>query len=46
MDPETRRAWLEVVIGSDYDQHMAAIGQAQVNASLVCQMLGGAAASP
>ncbi len=40
MDPETRRAWLEVVSGDDYDQHMATIGQAQVNASLVCQMLG------
>lgn len=40
MDPETRRARLEVVSGDDYDQHMATIGQAQVNASLVCQMLG------
>jgi hypothetical protein len=34
MDPELRRAWTEVVTAEDYDEHMAAIGQAEAAAEL------------
>ena len=34
MDPDLRRAWTEVVTADDYEQHMAAIGQAQAGAQL------------
>jgi methyltransferase family protein len=39
MDPNPRKAWTEVVIGEDLDQHLAAIGQAQANAALFVEML-------
>jgi hypothetical protein len=34
MDAELRRAWTEIVTAGDYEQHMAAIGQAQAAADL------------
>jgi len=34
-----RRAWTEVVTPDDYEQHMAAIGQAEANAHLVKEMI-------
>jgi hypothetical protein len=34
MDPELRRAWTEIVTADDYEEHMAAIGQAQAAAEL------------
>jgi hypothetical protein len=34
MDPALRRAWTEIVTADDYEQHMAAIGQAQAAAGL------------
>lgn len=34
MDEELRRAWSEIVVADDYEQHMAAIGQAQAAAEL------------
>jgi hypothetical protein len=43
MDPELRRAWTEIVTADDYEQHMAAIGQAQAGAELMAWMLGVAA---
>ena len=42
MDPELRRAWTEIVTADDYEQHMAAIGQAQAAAELTVWMLGAA----
>ena len=39
MDAELRRAWTETVTADDYDQHMAAIGQAEANANIVVEML-------
>jgi len=38
MDPGLRRAWTQMVTGEDYDQHMAAIGQAQAGADLTSQI--------
>jgi hypothetical protein len=34
MDKELRRAWTEIVVAGDYEEHMAAIGQAQAAAEL------------
>jgi SAM-dependent methyltransferase len=34
MDAELRRAWTEIVVADDYEEHMAAIGQAQAAAEL------------
>jgi len=34
MDPALRRAWTEIVTAEDYEEHMAAIGQAQAAAEL------------
>jgi Methyltransferase domain len=34
MDPALRRAWTQIVTADDYDEHMAAIGQAQAAAGL------------
>jgi hypothetical protein len=34
MDAELRRAWTEIVLADDYEEHMAAIGQAQAAAEL------------
>jgi len=34
MDSELRRAWTEIVTAEDYEEHMAAVGQAQAAAEL------------
>jgi hypothetical protein len=34
MDSGLRRAWTQIVTGEDYEEHMAAIGQAQAGAAL------------
>jgi len=34
-----RRAWTEIIQANDYDDHMAAVGQAQANARLVLRFL-------
>jgi len=34
MDAELRRAWTEIVVADDYEEHMAAIGQAQAAGEL------------
>ena len=39
MDPESRRAWTEIVTPEDYDRHMETIGQAAASAELVTQFL-------
>jgi SAM-dependent methyltransferase len=38
-----REAWTRFVTAEDYEQHMAAVGQAQANASLVTELLDAAA---
>ena len=43
MDQALRRAWTEIVSAGDYEQHMAAVGQAQAAARLTCQLIGAAA---
>ena len=43
MDPSLRRAWTEIITGEDYDQHLAAIGQAQAGAELACHIIRSAA---
>src|SRR5713226_2101872 len=43
MDSNLRKGWTEVVTGDDLDQHLAAIGQAQVNAQLLGEMLADSA---
>lgn len=43
MDPELRRAWCEIVTVSDYEAHMAAIGQAQAAAELTAWLIHTAA---
>lgn len=43
MNPSLRRAWTEVVTGEDYEQHMAAIGQAEAAAALTAEMIRHAA---
>lgn len=35
MDPESRRAWTQIVTPEDYDRHMETIGQAQASTDLV-----------
>ena len=40
MPPSLRDAWAAVIQAADYDAHMAAIGQAQSNASLVAELFG------
>lgn len=39
MDPNLRVAWTGVITPEDYEQHMAAIGQAQAVASITAQMV-------
>jgi len=39
MDPALRRAWTEIVTAEDYEQHMAAIGQAQAAAELTHHLI-------
>ena len=41
-----REAWSRFVAAEDYETHMAAIGQAQANASLVAELLAAAAPPP
>jgi hypothetical protein len=43
MDAALRRAWTAIVTAADYEQHMAAIGQAQAAAALTCYILESAA---
>ncbi|HKE21904.1 MAG TPA: hypothetical protein VKB88_05900 [Bryobacteraceae bacterium] len=43
MDLTLRRAWTEVVTAEDYEQHMAAIGQAQAAAELTRHLIDAAA---
>jgi len=43
MDSNLRKGWTEVVTGEDLDHHLAAIGQAQVNALLLVEMLADSA---
>jgi Methyltransferase domain len=46
MDAELRRAWTEIVVADDYEEHMAAIGQAQAAAELTRYLLEAAALKP
>src|SRR5215469_14428897 len=39
MDAELRRAWTEIVVADDYEEHMAAIGQAQAAAELTSYLI-------
>jgi hypothetical protein len=39
MDDGLRRAWTQIVTAEDYEQHMAAIGQAQAAASLIRHLI-------
>ncbi len=41
-----REAWTRFVAAEDYETHMAAIGQAQANASLVAELVAAAAPPP
>lgn len=43
MDSELRRAWTEIVTAEDYEEHMAAIGQARAAAELTCYLVEAAA---
>src|SRR5215469_13562700 len=43
MDLTLRRAWTEIVTAEDYEQHMAAIGQAQAAAELTRHLIDAAA---
>jgi SAM-dependent methyltransferase len=46
MDPELRRAWTEIVTAEDYEEHMAAIGQAQAAAELTHRLIQSASLRP
>jgi len=46
MDAALRRAWTEIVTPDDYEQHMAAIGQAQAAAELTGVLLSAAGLAP
>ncbi len=39
MEPELQLAWTRVITADDYDEHMAAIGQAQASAALTVEMI-------
>ena len=39
MDSNLRLAWTQIVSGQDYDEHMAAVGQAQASAALTAELL-------
>jgi hypothetical protein len=43
MDSNLRLAWTQIVIAEDYDEHMAAIGQAQAAAALTVELIQKAA---
>lgn len=40
MDSNLHRAWTQIITADDYDEHMAAIGQAQAAAALTAKILG------
>jgi hypothetical protein len=46
MDAELRRAWTEIVVADDYEEHMAAIGQAQAAAELTRYLIEKASLEP
>jgi len=46
MKSSLRLAWTEVVTADDYDEHMAAIGQAQAAAALTAEIIRAAGLSP
>jgi len=46
MDPALRQAWTGIVTADDYEQHMAAIGQAQAAAELTIEILRRAPPAP
>jgi hypothetical protein len=46
MDAGLRRAWTEIVTPDDYDNHMAAVGQAQAAAELTAWLIESAALKP
>jgi SAM-dependent methyltransferase len=46
MDPELRRAWVEIVTAEDYEEHMASIGQAQAAAELTQHLVRSASLRP
>lgn len=46
MDPELRRAWTYIVTAEDYEEHMAAIGQAQAAAELTIYLIQSASLRP
>ena len=46
MDPELRRAWTYIVTADDYEEHMAAIGQAQAAAELTQHLVQSASLRP
>ena len=46
MDSDLRRAWTKIVEGGDYDDHMAAVGQAQAAAELARDMISEADLAP
>lgn len=39
MDSNLRLAWTQIVTGEDYEQHMAAVGQAQASAALTAELI-------
>lgn len=39
MDLSLRQAWTQIITGEDYDEHMAAVGQAQAAAVLTAEMI-------
>jgi hypothetical protein len=39
MDPDLRLAWTQIVTAEDYDEHMAAVGQAQAAAMLTADLI-------
>jgi hypothetical protein len=39
MDPALRHAWTQIVTAGDYEEHMAAVGQAQAAAALTRQII-------
>jgi hypothetical protein len=43
MDSNLRLAWTQIVTAEDYDEHMAAVGQAQAAAALTVELIQKAA---
>lgn len=38
MNPLNRKAWMEIIVAEELDQHLSAVGQAETNALLVAEM--------